>query len=107
MSTMTGHRRRGIERERMVRNRLQAEDWWTCRAAGSFGNADIVALRDGNRPRLIQVKSTIHLWDGFGPKARDDLKWEAQLAGAEAWLCWWPKGKRDPLWIRADEWPIR
>ena len=103
----TGAQRRGIERERMVRKRLDADDWWTARAAGSIGDADLVALKDGHRPRLIEVKSTIHLWDGFGPKDRADLKWAAWLAGAEAWLYWWPKGKRDPICMRSDEWPER
>ena len=105
-TTMTG-RRRGIDKERMVKGRLQKEDWVVFRVAGSRGEADLIALRDDKPTRLIQVKSTAHVWDGFGPKERAALKNLALWAGAEAWLYWWPKWKKDPICIRADEWPER
>lgn len=75
------------------------------RAAGSLGDADLVALQDGKRPMLIEVKSTA---DGpyktFGPKERAELSFAARLAGAEAWLVWWPpRGKA--RWIAEHEWP--
>jgi hypothetical protein len=48
---------RGIQRERAVRDLLMGEDWLAFRAPASLGCADVVALRDGNRPRLVEVKS--------------------------------------------------
>lgn len=88
-----------------MRRLLEEQDWWTCRAAGSLGDADIVALHVARRPRLVEVKSTAQgPYEHFGPKDRADLFFAANLAGAEAWLCWWPsRGK--PKWIPSWEWP--
>ena len=106
MSTMTGSRR-GIERERTVRRKLEGEDWIVFRAAGSIGCADLVALRAGSIPMLVEVKSTAGgPYERFGPKQRQDLAAMARLAGAQAWLCWWPANAKQ-RWIRADEWPER
>lgn len=96
---------RGHDRERAVKRLLQTEDWWVARAAGSLGDADLVALRSGNRPRLIEVKSTAQgPYERFGPHERANLLWAAKLAGADAWLVWWPpRGK--PQWIPSSAWP--
>ncbi len=96
---------RGANRERAVRLQLEGEDWWVCRAAGSFGDADLVALQDGKRPLLIEVKSTAGgPYERFGPKERSELSFAARLAGADAMLVWWPpRGK--PRWIAEHEWP--
>lgn len=95
---------RGHNRERAVRDRLQADDWWVCRAAGSLGDADLVALKPG-RKLLIEVKSTAKgPYEHFGPKDREDLLFAADMAGARAVLCWWPpRGK--PQWIEPSTWP--
>jgi Holliday junction resolvase len=97
---------RGHDRERQVKRLLEGEDWFVARAAGSLGDADLVALKDGKRPRLIEVKSTAGgPYEHFGPKDRSDLAWAAGLAGADAWLAWWPP--RGTLrWIPATEWPL-
>lgn len=96
---------RGIDRERKVRDVLLSEDWWVCRAAGSLGDADLVALKAGHLPRLIEVKSTAAgPFHSFGPKDRADLLFAASLAGGIAVLAWWPpRGKL--RWIWPDEWP--
>ena len=96
---------RGANRERAVKLHLEGEDWWVARAAGSFGDADLVALKVGKRPLLIEVKSTAGgPYERFGPKDRADLIFAAELAGAEPMLAWWPP--RGVLrWIPAEEWP--
>lgn len=96
---------RGHDRERAVRRLLEGEDWWVCRAAGSLGDADLVALKPGRRPLLVEVKSTAAgPYHSFGPKDRADLRWAGALAGADVTLCWWPpRGK--PKWLPASEWP--
>lgn len=97
--------RRGIQRERDLVNQLRGEDWFAMRAPASLGCADVVALRDGDRPRLIEVKSTTAgPYAGFSPADRRDLSFAAKLAGAEAWLCWWPKRSK-PVWIPESDWP--
>lgn len=96
---------RGPQRERAVQDRLQAEGWWVARAAGSLGDADLVALRSGSAPMLVEVKSTAGgPYERFGPAERERLRTAAIVAGAVPALAWWPKNR--PLrWISADEWP--
>ena len=96
---------RGHARERAVKVLLQAEDWWVARAAGSLGDADLVALKDGKRPRLIEVKSTAGgPYEHFRPADRAQLKLAARIAGADAVLAWWPpRGQLHWLW--PEEWP--
>ena len=96
---------RGINRERQVRKALEAEGYWTCRAAGSFGDADVVALKAGQVPMMIEVKSTARgPWEHFGPKDRAELEAAARVAGAVPWLVWWPS-RGDAQWIHRDFWP--
>jgi Holliday junction resolvase len=96
---------RGHNRERQVKDLLLSEDWWVARAAGSLGDADLVALRYGSRPRLIEVKSTAGgPYERFGPAERHRLSFAAKLADADALLAWWPpRGKL--RWIPESEWP--
>lgn len=96
---------RGHDRERAVRRLLEAEGWWTTRAAGSLGDADVVALRAGFPPRLIEVKSTSRPYERFGPGERRRLAAAARQAGAEAWMAWWPLRKREPVWLHQADWP--
>ena len=97
--------RRGIQRERQVRDRLLKDDWVAFRAPASLGCADVVALRDGSRPRMIEVKSTAQgPYEHFGPAARLRLSATARLAGADALLAWWPS--RGQLhWLPESDWP--
>src|SRR5450755_3180043 len=101
---MTGSER-GIKRERAVRDWHSERDWLAFRAPASLGCADVIALRDGCRPRLVEVKSTAagpH--HSFGPSARARLRFAAKLAGADALLAWWPsRGKL--RFIPESEWP--
>lgn len=96
---------RGHGRERQVRKLLESEGWWTCRAAGSLGDADIVAMKRFSLPRLIEVKSTAAgPYSHFGPVARNELAWGAKTAGAEAWLYWWAP-RKELKRIPESEWP--
>lgn len=98
---------RGIARERKLRALLELDGWWTARAAGSLGEADVVALKHGEPPRLIEVKSTTSgPFHSFGPAKRDALIAAAVKAGAVPWLVWWPPRKA-PLWIPETAWPAR
>jgi Holliday junction resolvase len=96
---------RGIARERQVRDVLLSQDYWVCRAAGSLGDADLIALKDGKRPLMVEVKSTAGgPFEHFRPKDREELKLAARIAGATPVLYWWPpRGKLHVLW--AEEWP--
>jgi hypothetical protein len=75
------------------------------RAPASLGVADVVALKAGERPRLIESKSTTRSpWSGFPPADRRALSEAAKRAGADALLCWWPK-RSEPRFIPEREWP--
>lgn len=50
------NRSRGDYLERQTRAALEAHGWLIVRAGGSLGAADLVALRAGKRPLLIQCK---------------------------------------------------
>lgn len=96
---------KGANRERQLLQVLRNDGWYAERTAGSHGVADCVALKDGKRPRLIQVKSdTKGPFANFGPDAREDLLLAADLAGAQAWLLWWP-ARSEPIWIGPEDWP--
>jgi Holliday junction resolvase len=96
---------RGHDRERAVKLRLQDDDWFVIRTAGSFGDADLVALKAGTQTWLIEVKSTAGgPYERFGPTERNRLRLAAELAGATAVLAWWPPHGQ-LRFIPANEWP--
>ena len=96
---------RGIRRERSVLDTLRQDGWLAFRAPASLGVADVLALRAGDTPRLIEVKSDKDSpYDHFGPAKRKRLSEAARLAGAAAFLAWWPP--RGALhWIPEAMWP--
>lgn len=101
---------RGIHRERQVRRLLESRGYWTSRAAGSFGDADVIAIRarerGGSEVLLIEVKSDIAgPFAHFGPAARAELISAALKTGARPTLVWWPPYKQ-PRFIELSEWPV-
>ncbi len=96
----------GAARERQLKERLCAEGWWCIRPAGSHGEADIVALRDGKTPRMIQLKANKDggPYKNFGPAERAQLVEAAKIAGAQAFLVYWP-ARAHPQFIPADAFP--
>lgn len=96
----------GTRREHMVRDWLLEHDYWVCRATGSLGDADLVALKKGDR-RLVEVKGSKHgPYHDFPPADRADISFAAELAGCDAWLAWWPP-RGELRWIPEREWPSR
>lgn len=101
----SGASRRGHQRERDVAELLRDQDWMVTRAAGSLGCADLVALRDGSKAQLIEVKSTAGgPYERFGPADRERIRAAAKMAGADAVLAWWPP-RGQLTWILASAWP--
>ena len=98
---------RGINRERQVRQILEADGWVVVRSAGSLGPVDLVAIRRNGwqtKIRVFEVKSTIGPWDHFGPKDRAEILDVARRTGASAYLAYWPKhGKLQ--FIHSSSWP--
>lgn len=103
---MTRGGQAGRARERQVADRLRDQDWIVVKGT-SFGTADLVALRAGDRPMLIEVKSTSGgPYERFQPADRQRLIDAAELAGADAVLAWWPPRGRLRL-LHSNEWPTR
>ena len=95
---------RGLQRERAVRDWLRDRDWVVTRAAGSLGDYDLHASKQGHT-RLVEVKSTHRgPYHGFSPADRRRISFLAELAGATAWLAWWPPHGQ-LHWIAETEWP--
>jgi Holliday junction resolvase len=100
---MSGERR-GRSRELRVADVLRLEGWVAYRVPQPSA-ADVVALKAGHAPLLVQVKSTSgSAYERFGPADRRALAHEAIAAGADAALAWWPKGGPLTIIYGAD-WP--
>jgi Holliday junction resolvase len=85
---------RGGQAGRAVERKVAAalrELGWIVLKGTTFGTCDLIALKAGERPRLIEVKSTSGgPWERFGPSERSALLEAAYLGGADAYLAWWP-----------------
>ena len=97
---------RGHARERQVRKVLEQRGWWVSRAAGSLGDADIIALKAGERPRLCEIKANKDggPFKNFQPADRSELLRASEKAGADALLVYWPAHKPMRL-IPSKDWP--
>lgn len=96
---------RGIDRERAVVRWYRDRDYVAGRAPASLGEFDVWAKRHDTRLQLVEVKSTASgPYERFGPDARARLLAVAEMAGAEAWLAWWPP-RGELQWIPASAWP--
>jgi hypothetical protein len=96
---------RGAQRDRAVRDWFASDDWFAVCARGSHGCADVLAIKAGKSPRVVQVKSTAGgPYERFGPADRAELSFAARLGGGDALLAWWPPRGR-LHWIPENEWP--
>lgn len=96
---------RGRQRERDLKRQLEEKGYWVVKAGGSLGDADLVALKAGERGKMIEVKSTTDgPYKSFGPKDREDLYNAAQKAGLEPYLVWWPP-RKEAKWFNWTMWP--
>lgn len=98
----------GTRRERDVVDLMKADGWIAFRVAGSLGPADVVALRRGSRPQLIQVKAGGNPTFGTcGPAERNALSIAAKKADADAIICLWKNGASFPRFIFEEDWPLQ
>lgn len=97
-----------------MQRHLERDGWLVTRAAGSLGIFDLVALKAGETPKLIEVKSTSGgPFERFGPGERERALTAALGAGGTVELWWWPKAKPGETLEQAlrvilpSEWPAR
>lgn len=94
----------GHARERQVVHYLRDRDWIAQRAPASLG-VDVIALKAGETPKVIEVKSTAGgPYERFGPAERAAAIVLARMAGAVAELWWWPPRGQLRV-IGESEWP--
>jgi Holliday junction resolvase len=98
----------GHARERQIKKLLEAEGWFVIRAPASLGVADLVALKAGETPRMIEAKANEQggPYMNFRPPDRTALIEAAEAAGAKAELAFWPK-RGELIWIDSSVWPVR
>jgi Holliday junction resolvase len=87
------NRQRGDYFERQVKATMEAYGWLVYRSAGSHGAADLVAMRHGNTPTLVQCKISGRI----DPAERVALMDEAELGGCRAVVAMRPRGGRVTL----------
>jgi Holliday junction resolvase len=90
-----------LDRERRLRESFNRDGWVAVRVAK--GPIDLVLVQPGE-VRFVQIKSTVHPFEHFGPADRTILADLAEQAGATAWLIHWPP-RRGWRWIPATDWP--
>lgn len=98
---------RGAARERKVADELRDDGWVVKGTGDAHGAVDLIALKAGEVPRLVQVKGNRSggAFMNFRPEERAELLREALAAGAEAWLAYAPPDRKPTRWIPPSEWP--
>ena len=96
---------KGSAKERQSKALYQADGWEVTKAGGSLGAADLVCLKAGERPLLVQVKCGRGAYDHFGPRERGELLEVAKRAGAVPVLAWWKPRAREHRLIESYDWP--
>jgi Holliday junction resolvase len=87
------NRQRGDYFERQVKATLEFHGWLVVRSAGSKGPFDLVAIRHGKTPMLVQCK----LSGRIDPHERAATLESAHGAGARAVVAFRPRGGRVTL----------
>lgn len=96
---------KGSAKERASKALLAADGWMVTKAGGSLGAADLVALKVGERPLLVQVKASANPFKNFGPGERGELLEVAKRAGAVPLLAWWKPRASEHRLIESYDWP--
>lgn len=100
--------RYGTIKEREAAEMYEMDGWIVIRSAGSLGPADLLCMKAGEKPQLIQVKASKlpGRFRGFIPAQRSALRVMARKAGADAYLLRWYGGAaREWELVPEDEWP--
>lgn len=98
----------GNARENRALEHLVAQGYTGICGRASRGPADIIAIKRGDAPLMVQVKGDERgPWAHFRKPERAALMTAALEAGAVAWLCWMPSLHKAAVWFHWTEWPKR
>jgi len=91
---------------------LEAEGWVVGSRRHLAGPGDLLAVRATTwtgapleKPRLIEVKARVHLWQGFRREDRKALAEYCEEHGLVAQVAWWKPRARAPVYLGVAEWP--
>lgn len=93
---------RGAERERELAKRWRQDGWFVTRSAGSHSPADLVCLKRGERPALLQLKTGQRRWPSKDERVA--LLLAAERADADPVIVFW-QPRKEPELVRPEDWP--
>lgn len=86
---------------------LLAEDGWVIASRRHIGGCgDLLAVRTGEIPRLIEVKASATPWMNFRRPDRIAMRAYAAVNRLDAQLAWWAPRAKTPVYFGTDQWPI-
>lgn len=97
--------RKGNAKENRTAALLDEQGWTVASRRHLAGPGDLLAVRAGEMPRLIEVKATRSAYEHFRQADRDEMREFAAERGLRAELAWWRPRSREPRIIGVDEWP--
>jgi hypothetical protein len=98
--------RRGNTKEVRTAEWLEADGWTVGSRRHIAGPGDLLAIKDGERPRLIEVKAGRGSpYENFRRPDRMELREFAFWRGLVPELAWWPLRAREPQFIDETAWP--
>lgn len=93
----------GAKKERQTVEWFRDRGWVAIH--NTHGSFDVMALRLGERARVVEVKYGARPYGNYSPRERALTLADALQAGAEAWLAWWEPRASEPELIHSSEWP--
>lgn len=97
------NRRHGATKERQTIALYRK--WRYVVLGNTHGPFDLVALKAGERPKIVEVKTGPSRYGNYPPHERAETLAAAIQAGADAYLAHWKPRAREPDLIHSDDWP--
>jgi Holliday junction resolvase len=96
------HYARGAERERELAKLWRSDGWQVFRSAGSHSPADLICLKRGHEPRLLQLKTGRRRWPSRDERVA--LSVTAKAGGALPLIVFW-QPRQKPEYVLEGDWP--
>lgn len=72
----------------------------------THGTFDLIALKAGERPKLVEVKTGPSRYGNYPPRERAETIAAALQAGADALLAHWRPYAQEPELTDSKDWPV-
>lgn len=97
------NRRHGATKERQTIAWYREQGYVV--TGNTHGAFDLIALKAGERPKVVEVKAGPSRYGNYPPRERAETIAAALQAGADALLAHWKPRAREPDLIHSDDWP--